>query len=467
MWLQLVAAWLLVLSMRVPQLLGIDTWLALVAGREIAQHGLPQTDTLTLWTLGEPWIDQQWLGHLLIYGVTSLGGLRLALLFNVVALVATLVIILALARRLGASPRSTAVGGALYLLASASSTSLRTDTLAHPLFAILLWLVLLDRDVSSRRMLLAIPLLAVWANLHGSVVLAAGIVVLHGLVKLYPSIRGRRRPPLVSLLPTVAAPLLVLASPYGPSLVGYFGRTLGNDAFPTLLAEWTAPTLLGDWRFFLLAGISSWLVVRHGGRLTPSARVLFAVLLVAALVAVRNGVWFALLCGSVLPLLFDEAVRPGETRSLGRPQVVVWAVLAVLIAIALPAAFSRPAASYESSYPAAAVQRVSTALEADPTLHVLAGERFADWLLWKIPEAHGRVAFDARFELLPSARLDDVTDFLWALEGWPRLLDAHRLVVLEPARHERNAETLRQMGARLLYEDDLVSVHLVSSGRRR
>src|SRR5439155_25681604 len=38
-----------------------DTWLALVDGRLIAQHGLPHTDHLTVWTAGVRWVDQQWL----------------------------------------------------------------------------------------------------------------------------------------------------------------------------------------------------------------------------------------------------------------------------------------------------------------------------------------------------------------------------------------------------------------------
>jgi hypothetical protein len=41
-----------------------DSWLALVAGREIAKHGLPAHDTLAVVTLGRRWVDQQWLGQL-------------------------------------------------------------------------------------------------------------------------------------------------------------------------------------------------------------------------------------------------------------------------------------------------------------------------------------------------------------------------------------------------------------------
>jgi hypothetical protein len=461
LWLQLLAAWLLVLAMRLPQLVGIDTWLALVAGREIERGGLPHVETLTAWGSGEPWVDQQWLGHVVIYGLHSAGGLRLALLVNVMLLVATLAVVLVLARRLGASPRSTAVGGLLCILAAAESTSIRTQTLAQALFAVLLWLVLLDRNASPRRLLAVLGLLVVWANLHGSVLLAAGIVSLHGLAQIAEALWARRRPSAVSIVAAVGAPLTVLASPYGGSLVGYYRGTVGNDFFPTLLDEWRPPTLPGDWRFFLVAAIASWLVVRHGGRLSLTARLAFGVLLLGALLATRNVAWFALLTAAVVPVALDAAWPPAATGAPRRALAIAWGVLLLAVAAIVPAAFTRDSEQYEKGHPRAALASVAQALEDDPSLRILAGERFADWLLWKVPAAAGRVAFDARFEILPRSRLEDVGDFSWATEGWDRLLARHRLVVLERARHVRQEELLRDRGSKLLYGDDAVAVFLV------
>ncbi|MGZ4317216.1 MAG: hypothetical protein ACXVRS_15500, partial [Gaiellaceae bacterium] len=72
----LVAFWLLVVVAALPQELVQDSWLALVSGREVAQHGLSNTDSLTVWTTGRPWVDQQWLGQLFFYWLWLLGGLR-------------------------------------------------------------------------------------------------------------------------------------------------------------------------------------------------------------------------------------------------------------------------------------------------------------------------------------------------------------------------------------------------------
>src|SRR5437763_15747209 len=53
----------------------VDSWLALTAGRDIWQGGIPHHETLTAVGNGAPWIDQQWLAQLASYFLYRLGGL--------------------------------------------------------------------------------------------------------------------------------------------------------------------------------------------------------------------------------------------------------------------------------------------------------------------------------------------------------------------------------------------------------
>src|ERR1700759_289767 len=62
-------AFAIVLVVALRKELVVDGWMALVSGRWIAQHGLPSHDTLTVWTYGHRWIDQQWLAQLSLYGL--------------------------------------------------------------------------------------------------------------------------------------------------------------------------------------------------------------------------------------------------------------------------------------------------------------------------------------------------------------------------------------------------------------
>ena len=64
-----------------------DTWLTLVSGREISQHGLPSVDALTVWARGSTWIDQQWLAQLLFFWTHELGGIKLVALAHVAAII--------------------------------------------------------------------------------------------------------------------------------------------------------------------------------------------------------------------------------------------------------------------------------------------------------------------------------------------------------------------------------------------
>ena len=68
------------MAWRLRATVGPDTWYSLVAGRLIWRDGLPHHDSLTFLTLGPTWVDQEWLGHVGIYGLFRAGGWGLALL---------------------------------------------------------------------------------------------------------------------------------------------------------------------------------------------------------------------------------------------------------------------------------------------------------------------------------------------------------------------------------------------------
>src|ERR1700746_3875822 len=74
-------AFAIVLLVALRKDLVVDGWMALVSGRWIAQHGLPSHDTLTVWTHGHRWTDQQWLPPLPPYRALGLGGIKLPPLF--------------------------------------------------------------------------------------------------------------------------------------------------------------------------------------------------------------------------------------------------------------------------------------------------------------------------------------------------------------------------------------------------
>jgi hypothetical protein len=431
--------------------IGSDTWYTLLGGRWVSRSWIPHADTLTVLGHGREWVDQQWLGHLAIYGLWRLGGWPLALVCLLGLFLGAFAIVAAAARRSSASAHYTAVAALFRLVAAMGETGFRAQSLAYPLFAAVLFLLLDDERRPSRRVYWVMPLLVLWANIHGSVVLGAGVVCLRGLTDLVRTRRPTRRS--VAL---IAAPwLCTLASPYGLALPGYYLRLLHNPTLSRFASEWQPATLKSEPVFFvvLLAGVV--LTARRMRAETAFAALALAATGVAGLLAVRNVVWFALTAAAVLPGALDASwpMQQGDRRR-GLNLALAGSATAVLVVVAAAYA-SHDRSWFERGYPARAGNAVAAAAAADPGARVFANERYADWLLFEHAELAGRVAYDARFELLSARALTSVANFrLEQGADWMRAADGYDVLVLDPSA-DRGAVTLleRSPGTRVLYRD--------------
>jgi hypothetical protein len=459
----------LVVSVLLPLLVRSDTWLALVGGRQVWSGGLPHHDTLTVWARGVTWVDQQWLGQLFFYGIDAAGGLRLLLLVHAMVLVTAFTLALTFALRTGASPRSAGLVGIAALIAALPNSTVRTQALAYVLFVALFWLLASDARRPSRRVFVVVPLLVLWANVHGSALLGAGLVLVWAVAELLRygrradvwSARGRA----VALAAT--APLCLLVSPYGLALPGYYHGVLGSSAFRDVVSEWHPATFPEQWPFFVLAVGALWLAGRSRAKLSLFEHPALLATLFAALDTLRSIVWFALVAAMVVPRALDGVWSAGPSELRRRVNLAL-AVGSLLVLVgALGTAAAHPTGWYARDYPRGAVDAVSEAAAHDPSLRVFANEAYSDWLLWNVPGLAGRVAFDARFELLSSRQLRSLAHFRnRSTQGWVHAADGYRLVVLDPAT-ERPVirDLLRQPGTIALYRDRHVAVLLRGAKR--
>src|SRR5438105_789421 len=176
---------------RLPDQLRQDGWLTLVGGRFVAHAGLPNTDSLTSWTAGAKWVDQQWLAQLIFFRLYQLGNLRLVMLTHVALLATALGLAMVAARRRGGSARTVALMTTLALMTIIMSAQLRAQSFAYVLFVAVAWFLIEDARRPSLRVFLTLPLLAIWANLHGSVVLGVALVGLRGFLLAFSGRRFR------------------------------------------------------------------------------------------------------------------------------------------------------------------------------------------------------------------------------------------------------------------------------------
>ena len=445
----IIALWLGLLGVAMPQLIVSDTWLTLVDGRFVAQHGLPHVDTLAFWSHGRTWVDQQWGAQLMFYAAVTHGGLIAVLILSIVAIGAALTVIAITTRLLGASQRSAAIGAALPLIGAPWGAQVRTQTLILPLFAALYALLALDSRRPGRRVLLVLPLLVVWANLHGSVALGAGLVALYGLgLARRKESRGR------AAILVLGAPLSLLASPYGLDLVRYYRLMLFHPPLANYVVEWQPPAIEAvTVVFFASAFAAAALWGGHRKALTPFERWALPLLLVAALTAVRNGLWFELALAVTFPRLLD-AVWPSRIQlnaAVRRVNLVLAsaAVTGVIALLAVQAA--RGSAWLDRIHPPNAAAAVAAA--AGPDGVVLADDLNADWLLWQQPSLAGRIAYDVRFELLDAHELHELD----ALETpshsiWARCGSIARVVTFPSRRYARRmrSEKVLARGSRTI-----------------
>jgi hypothetical protein len=448
-----------VILVKLPLHINQDGWLALLDGRYVAQHGIPHRDTLAILTHGARWIDQQWLAQLAIYGLNQLGGLPLYGIVYVALTVGAFGMAIVAARRLGGSDAHVIwvlpVAAFLYF---AGSFQVRTQGFAYPLFAGTMWLLAAEiRAPSRRRAHLVFLLLILWGNLHGSASLGAGLTTLFGLSLLVRELRAGRPLHLRrGFAFMIVAPLCLLVTPYGISGLTYYRETLMNPAFKTLVTEWqpiTSSTILAI-PFFGAAFATVWVLVRGRGRAGLFETMALLVLIVAAILAVRNVTWFALAVVMLLPSTLSTmlAHRPPAPRRR-RLNLTLVAVTTLFLFACLVTVATKPASWFERNYDPRALTQVAAVVHRHPHVRIYADGHFADWLLWREESLAGRVAYDSRLELLTISQLRGLASLAEPRSSHARdLLAGYGLLVLDSTK-DTSRPLLDQPGTRVILSD--------------
>ncbi|MGC9221189.1 MAG: hypothetical protein ACP5H2_07550 [Solirubrobacteraceae bacterium] len=466
----------------VSNFLAQDGWLALVAGRQVAEHGIPQHDYFTVMAHGVRWVDQQWLGQLLMFALVRAGGLQLMTTTVVLVMSVGFAAAAAAARSLGAEDRHVLMVlplAAFFFIVTA--TTIRTQAFGYPLFVAVLWLLARDlrRSEKDRRVYLVLPILVLWANLHGSVTVGVGLVCLSSLLALAQGVRERG----VAGLRTVRAwillllaPLTLLATPYGTGMIHYYRVTLLNPEFGKLLTEWRPIT--SDWLLavpFIVVAVAGCVVVGVSLRASVRARRPTPLFDVATLVVMAIGTYLAVRNVSWFGLTMVVLGAPALTRLLGGPAPLRRSTLNLglalgaigLTALVLAVVLSRPTSWFTRTYPAHAVATLTRLVARDPQAHIFAEIRYADWLIWRDPRLFaGRVAYDTSLELLTGRQLDEIAKLGSRPQASSRrLLAGYHIWVLNPANRQQDRRLLHWRGVRVIMRSSrvLIAINPVSA----
>jgi hypothetical protein len=452
------------LLVQLPGSVNVDSWLELVTGRLVWQSGIPHHETLTAISHGIGWIDQQWLSQLASYAIYRVGGLDLLGLVNVTMLVSGVAVATFAARRFGAPFRSVLLVLPVCVVMVTPSREVRTQAFIVPLFMLLVYLLSRDSRKPSREVFWCLPILVLWANLHGTVTMGAGLVGLHGATILWQrrrtllhSAAAWRRP----LALIVGSGVSILLTPYGLSIIGYYHDTLVNSTLRQNVTEWQPVTSMATTAvaLFVIAGVALWSFGRNPSKTTTWEKLAFVLLAASAISVIRNSLFFALFALMIVPVSLAWGDRAAERRSDARRTLMNGALgaLAVgVLAVTAIATLVRPASAIEyTGQRVGVLTAVERATRADPSIRVMSDEHFDDWLLWRDPALAGRVANDVRFEILTATQINRL-ESLFAVLGpnWKLAARGYRLLVLDK-HDDPGAVTAfkREPGRRILYND--------------
>jgi hypothetical protein len=449
-----------------------DTYTALAAGRQIASSGLPQHDTLTVSAHGHRWIDQQWLAHLTFFEAWRLGGYALvgALSAVAVAIAFALLFRLLVQRHVPALGAFVAVG--LAFTVADLNLETRPQSFGYPLFLALLWILLKaqSRKRADRRLLWCWPILTLWGNLHGSVLLGLAACGSFALIQGLAQLRSRHLAEAVRYGAWFGGGVVcALITPYGTEILRYYPTILGN---PNLryIQEWQHAALGGpSIPFLLLSAITlGYVSFAWHRRVRPNA---FLATLLTALAAmggeaVRYQVWFSLvavLCLCDLHGRLRPSAPRGSERGLGRVLFVV-ATVACLGSVALTATTATAALEHKTPPPALRETAEVAATHPGP---ILTDDLTGSALPWLYPKLAGRVAFDSRTEIFPTERFTELVRFLTLSQGWRRALSGYQIISVTCLEDHpalcRKIPT--RVGWRVVYATDSAVVSVRDRGR--
>ena len=313
---------------------GADSrWLAAL-GHVIAVRGaIPAGIPFAAAPTGQ-WANPLVLAEMIFYGLEHTLGDRGLIVAQTVAVAAALTILAVDARADGASSTGTVSALTLAFVGSLASLAVaRVQLFSLVLFPLLVLLLRSEMRAPSRRIYLALPLLALWSNLHGAALLGLGTLWAY-------LVFGRARTnPRSALAVGVLAPVAMCLTPAGIDTVDYYRGLLTNEAAQRGIGLWSP---LGTGPLDLLAiacGLMLAVRLRRWRRPPVWEIVVMVAMLILTIKAARDAVW-------LLFLLVGPAAHSTRAKRQWNGLLPIGAVCAVgLIVIGFAATPTRATVS--------------------------------------------------------------------------------------------------------------------------
>ena len=453
-----------VFTLTAGQITDPDFWWHLRTGQLICEtRAIPHVDIFSFTAQGKEWVTHEWLAEVLIYAIYKLSGWGgLVVSFS---LLMTTALWVAYRRAAEFAPHPYVAGAAVLLgaLATAPTWGVRPQMVSF-LFTSIYVAALGDyaRRGQAKNLWRLVPLMLVWANMHGGYALGLALIGLTGAGLALDELMGEReeqrlsvrvRRLFVRLRPLlflfVACLLVVPLNPNGLRMFSYPFETLRSHAMHAYIEEWFTPNfhLLISQPLALLIFATFAALALSPKKARPGELLLLCISCYAALRAWRNIPLFALVA---VPLLAEHAWHLLTSRAwfgwLSAPEkreaaTKAWVQLTfnVLLLICVPVGLcaatvarrvARQAAIEGETYPAAAVEF----LRAHPESGAIYNEYgWGGYLIWKLyPQRE--VYIDGRADVYGDTFMEEMLGTMTGERDWREPLERYgvRTVLIKP-----------------------------------
>ena len=441
-----------------------DTMWQITVGQWISDHrAVPETDIYSFTMRGQPWISTQWLAQVLYAKAYAISGWSGPVVLAATAIAATFGMFARfLSRRLSESTTLVFMAAALAL--TVPHLLARPHVLALPVMVAWVGGLIAAADRQGAPSFWLLPLMALWANLHGGFVFGLVLVAPIALdAVLNADVKLRKALALRWAAFAVAALALSCCTPYGWNSLLASQKILALGAALPLIMEWQ-PTNFGSVGAFevcLLLGIG--LALFRGVKLPPLRIVLLLGLLHMALAQGRAVEILALLAPLILaaPLARQIGGNEVSTSSAAAPMrgVLFASVAIALVAATLAYASVHRFEPHTRGSPVAAVVE----LKKLNLTRVFNDYDFGGYLI-----ANGVATFiDGRTELFGERFFVDhnAASGLMEPENLFRLLDEYGIEATLMRTQSAATKLLDHIdGWQKIYADDIATIHLRKPG---
>jgi hypothetical protein len=429
-----------------------DLWWHLHTGKLIvATHHIPSADPYSYSVPGKAWVVQEWLSEIILHALRDLFGLWGIFFWRALMLTAVYLVVARLIhQRMGEGMGTWALVGVTAYAGSANWTE-RPNLFSFLLFGALLTLI----ERKDERIWWFVPMAALWANLHGMVVLGIGTVAVvaaaEGL-KAALAWEGADGAWAKRLgLVTLASLGATFLNPRGPHLIVYSLRLVRTVS--TLVTEWASPDFhqITSILFLALLLVTIAALAMHPKRPDPTDLALALAFTVLGLQAARNLALAAIVLGFVASRYIPGAIEAARTKppaerpvaaqsAIGGALGLVLAIggLAIVVAGSFPQS-GKPAYIVDREYPLGTL----ATLDGRPGVRVFAFDVWADYLIDRSsPDL--KVYHDTRVDLYGPEQTRRYARAIAGLPGWRQTLDGSCTThVLVRPKRDPLAEVLR------------------------